>query len=124
MQKILEVTIIGGGMIVHDQILPSIYQLQRLGIVGEISIVDKNTAKCVIWLKNPILQQLFPNSPLRLIRIYRNLRQAISEIIRRSGRKYAPYNIVVVALPDQMHYKALKVALKYNQHILCVKPSC
>ena len=33
------ITIVGGGMITHDQILPSVYQLQRLGRVGEIGIV-------------------------------------------------------------------------------------
>ena len=32
----LEVAIVGGGMITHDQILPSIYHLQRMGCVGGI----------------------------------------------------------------------------------------
>lgn len=27
----LEVTIIGGGMITHDQLMPSLYHMQRLG---------------------------------------------------------------------------------------------
>ena len=34
------VTMIGGGMITRIQLLPSIYQLQREGIVGEIHICD------------------------------------------------------------------------------------
>ena len=34
----LEVVIVGGGMITHDQILPSIYHLQRLGLVGAIRV--------------------------------------------------------------------------------------
>ena len=34
----LHVTVVGGGMITQDQILPSLYQLQRLGVVGELSI--------------------------------------------------------------------------------------
>ena len=31
-----DVLIVGGGMITHDQILPSLYHLQRLGVIGEI----------------------------------------------------------------------------------------
>ena len=32
----MEVTLIGGGMIAHDQILPSFYHLQRAGRIGGI----------------------------------------------------------------------------------------
>ena len=41
--KPIDVTIVGGGMITHDLILPSIYQLQRTGVVGKISICALNT---------------------------------------------------------------------------------
>ena len=34
----MQVTLVGGGMIAHDQILPSLYQLQRLGLIGDISV--------------------------------------------------------------------------------------
>jgi predicted dehydrogenase len=30
--------------------------------------------------------------------------------------------MVIIALPDQLHYPVLKGALEYRQHILCVKP--
>lgn len=33
-----------------------------------------------------------------------------------------PYNVVVVAVPDQFHYEVLKEALRDDQHILSVKP--
>ena len=33
-----QVLIVGGGMITHDQILPSLYHLQRQGRVGEIAV--------------------------------------------------------------------------------------
>ncbi len=32
------VTIVGGGMITHDQILPTLLHMQRLGEVGEIAV--------------------------------------------------------------------------------------
>jgi hypothetical protein len=34
----------------------------------------------------------------------------------------APYQAVVIALPDQLHYQVVMDVLDYNQHILCVKP--
>jgi len=34
----MRVTMIGGGMIAHDQILPSLYQLQRKGVIESIAI--------------------------------------------------------------------------------------
>ena len=40
----LGVVIVGGGMITHDQILPSLYHLQRLGQVGAIRICALNSA--------------------------------------------------------------------------------
>jgi len=40
MSHIPEVTIVGAGMIVHDQLLPALYQLQRLGRIGEITVCD------------------------------------------------------------------------------------
>ena len=39
----IQVTIVGGGMITHDQILPSIYHLQRQGLVGPIRICAINS---------------------------------------------------------------------------------
>ena len=39
----INVTIIGGGMITNDLILPSIYHLQRTGVVGTIDICALNT---------------------------------------------------------------------------------
>jgi predicted dehydrogenase len=33
-----------------------------------------------------------------------------------------PYQVVVVAVPDQLHYSVVMEALRNNQHVLCVKP--
>ena len=32
------VAVLGGGMITHDQLLPSFYQLQRIGVIGDILV--------------------------------------------------------------------------------------
>ena len=39
-----KVPIVGGGMITHDQILPSLYHMQRLGQVGEITVCASRPA--------------------------------------------------------------------------------
>ena len=39
-QKALDLTIIGAGMIVTDVLLPSALQLQRTGVIGEITVCD------------------------------------------------------------------------------------
>jgi hypothetical protein len=41
--KKLDVTIVGGGMITNDLLLPSLYHLQRTGAVGPIRICALNT---------------------------------------------------------------------------------
>ena len=34
----------------------------------------------------------------------------------------APGNMVVVAMPDNLHYSVVKYALEHDQNVLCVKP--
>ena len=41
--KDVDVTIVGGGMITNDLILPSVYHLQRTGAVRSISVCSLNT---------------------------------------------------------------------------------
>ena len=40
----INVTIIGGGMITNDLILPAVYHLQRTGVVDRIAICALNSA--------------------------------------------------------------------------------
>ena len=56
------ITIIGGGMITHDQILPSIYHLQRLGRVGKIAVSARRRATIKGLRNNAALTAAFPDS--------------------------------------------------------------
>jgi D-galacturonate reductase len=108
----MQVNIIGGGMIAHDQILPSFYQLQRLGLVGQIAVCARHQATLDALSASEQIQRAFPGQSFRSsIEPYR-------EIIARM----APRNLVVVALPDQLHFDAVMAALEANQHVLAVKP--
>ena len=42
--KPIDVTIVGGGMITNDLILPSIYHLQRTGVVNSINVCALDSA--------------------------------------------------------------------------------
>jgi predicted dehydrogenase len=121
--KPLAVTIVGGGMIVHDQILPSLYHLQRLGQIGPISIVDMNTRQMRELAAEPEFARAFPGQTFTA---YPDLSESpdhqYPDLFKRVIAQMPPYNIVVIALPDQLHYMGIKFALSCNQHVMTVKP--
>ncbi len=121
--KPLDVTIVGGGMITHDLLLPSIYQLQRTGAVGKIDICALNTSPLKTLKESPDLARSFPGQtftphPAFAEASSRNFPELYKKVI--AGMK--PRQAVVVAMPDQFHYPVVMEALRRNQHILCVKP--
>jgi predicted dehydrogenase len=121
--RALDVTVVGGGMIVHDQILPSLYHLQRTGAAGRLAIVATSTARIRDLVEDPELQTGFPGQTFQA-------HPALSEPAdRRFGDLYRqvvptlrPRQMVVVATPDPLHYEMVKFCLEHDQHVLCVKP--
>jgi D-galacturonate reductase len=119
----VDVTIVGGGMITNDLILPSIYHLQRTGIVGAISICALNTPPLKALKDNAEFHEAFPGQgftpyPALDEPEMSNFPDLYGEVL--AGM--APRQAVIVAMPDQLHYAVVMEALKRNQHILCVKP--
>ncbi len=119
----LDVTIIGGGMITHDLLLPSIYHLQRTGALGAISICALNTPPLKALQESPDIMQAFPGQsftpyPALAEPPTRDFPDLYKEVITRMK----PRQAVVVAMPDQFHYPVVMDALRHNQHVLCVKP--
>ena len=123
MSKILDCTIIGGGMITNDLILPSIYHLQRTGIVRDVHICALNNPPLKALKENKSILEAFPGQhfiphPLFNENPERNFPDLYKEVL--AGMK--PRQAVVVAMPDQLHYQVIMEALKANQHVLSVKP--
>ena len=56
----LDVTIVGGGMITFDLLLPSLYHLERIGLVRKIDICALNTAPLKALAENPEFHEAFP----------------------------------------------------------------
>lgn len=123
MSNKINVTIVGGGMITNDLILPSIYHLQRTGIVGDISICALNTPPLKALKENATFHEAFQGQnftsyPSLDENPMSNFPHLYKEVL--SGMKSR--QAVIVAMPDQLHYQVVMEALKYDQHVLSVKP--
>jgi len=119
----LKVTIVGGGMITHDQLLPSIYHLKRLGIVDDITICALNSAPLKDLADSEAFKKAFPSFGFRACPdILESPKRMFPNKFKEIIGEMAPYNVVVAAVPDQFHYDVIKEAIAASQHILCVKP--
>jgi D-galacturonate reductase len=108
----MRVLLIGGGMIAHDQILPSLYHLQRLGRIGQIEICDLDAARLDALARAPKLVRAFPGQ--NFVPRAESYQQAIARL--------DPHQLVCICLPDHLHYGAVMAALGSDQNVLSVKP--
>jgi predicted dehydrogenase len=110
-------------MITHDLILPSIYHLQRTGVVGGLSVCALNTPPLKALAESEELRQAFPGQSFTP---YPSLDQdpkaVFPDLFKEVLASLPPRQAVVVALPDHLHYAAVMEALKHDQNVLCVKP--
>jgi predicted dehydrogenase len=120
MSSLPEVLIVGGGMITHDQILPSLFHMQREGRIGEISVVALGPETVRALAQAEVLRRAFPGQSFRGYPESGPKPQPY--VYRECIARMAPYQIVVVAVPDQLHYEVIRFALEHDQHVLTVKP--
>lgn len=123
MSKSIDITIIGGGMITCDLILPAVYHLQREGAINTINICALNNAPLKSLKTDTLLAEAFPGQDFTPNPSFdepegKNYPNLYKEVLSQM----APRQAVVVAVPDQLHYSVVKEAILNNQHILCVKP--
>ncbi len=108
----VSIGVIGGGMIVHDQILPSLYQLRRRGIVDRILICARQESTLETLRANPKINAAFPGHA------FEAMPGAYSQVLAA----LPPRSIVIVALPDQIHFEVTMDVLRAGHHVVCVKP--
>ncbi len=119
----LEVVLVGGGMITHDQILPSLYHLQRLGAVGPITVCALNAAPLRTLAEAQGLRDAFPGQRFRAVPALDEPPDRVQpERYREAVAALAPRNLVVVAVPDHLHDAVIRTAVEHDQHVLTVKP--
>ena len=119
----LDVTIVGGGMITNDLLLPSLYHLQRIGVIHEIDICALDSSPLKALADSGELREAFPGQsftphPSFAVAPDKKFPELYKEVIAAM----AAGNMVVVAVPDHLHYEAVRHALQHDQNVLCVKP--
>src|SRR6266849_2515871 len=117
-----QVTIVGAGMIVHDQILPSLYQLQRIGRIGEITVCDARRRAVEALAKDEGIARAFPGQSFRAVPDSGEPDKLQPDLFRTVIESMPAGNIVFTAVPDQLHYNIILTALRSNQHVCTVKP--
>jgi predicted dehydrogenase len=121
--KTLDVVIIGGGMITYDLLLPAVYHLQRTGYVNKIKICALDSAPLKALKNSKEIKEAFPGQDFEAFpSVKEPEKNKYPELYKEVIAKMKPRQIVIVAMPDQLHYPVVMEALKHNQHILCVKP--
>lgn len=119
----LDVTIVGGGMITYDLILPSIYHLQRTGVVKDINVCSLDSAPLKALKESKEIADAFPGQDFNAHpSVNESPDKKFPDLFKEVIAGMKPRQIVIVAMPDQLHYPVIMEALKNNQHILCVKP--
>jgi len=106
----LDAVVIGGGMITHDQLLPSLYQLHRLGRIGSIRVCARNASTLEKLAASEIIGRAFPEQTF----------EATTEPYEHVLKSMAPRQIAVVAVPDPLHRDVILAALESDQHVCAV----
>ena len=117
------ILIVGGGMITHDQILPTVYAMQRRNEVGEIWVCAQHGKTVRNLAAAPSMVRAFPGQSFRpfpdpLVESETPQPRLFESVIAQLPAR----QIVIVALPDQLHFDAVMTALQHDQHVICVKP--
>lgn len=110
-------------MITNDQILPSVYHLQRLGVVGEIGICALNNAPLRALGENAELRRAFPSSSFAAHPALSDPADGLQpDLFKAVVGSMRSRQMVMVAVPDAFHYAVISEALEHDQHVLSVKP--
>lgn len=121
--RLLEVVVVGGGMITHDQLLPSLYHLQRIGRLGPITVTALSSAPLRALAEEPKFHQAFPGQRFHAVpSLDEPPEQLHPELFKTAIAGLRPRNLVVVAVPDHLHNDVIRQALECDQHVLTVKP--
>lgn len=119
----LQVTMVGGGMIAQTQLLPSLYHLQRTGLVGPIRVVARHSKLLRELAETPELLANFPGQRFEAHpALSEDPNKSHPDMYRRVIERMPAGQLVVVATPETTHYEIIRFALEHDQHVLAVKP--
>ncbi len=117
------VVLIGAGMIAHDQILPSLYHLQRQGLIGEISVCASRSGSLKKLAGASIFRRAFPGQSFRPYPDFSvDPDEPHPNLFREVIGRMEAGGIAVVAVPDPLHFEVIMAALRAGLHVCSVKP--
>ena len=110
-------------MITYDLLLPSLYHLQRTGVVRKIDICTMSTPRLKALHDSQEFHEAFPGQDFTAHpALTESPDKTFPELYKEVLAAMAPGKMVVVALPDHLHYEVVMHALRHDQNVLCVKP--
>ena len=118
------VTVIGGGMITRIQLLPTLYQLRRQGVIGDIHICAISAAPLAEMQADKTLtdgfadQSFTPYPDPAAVSADEMFPDLYKEVLASAPRG----SVAVIATPDHLHYQMLIEALANDLHVMVVKP--
>jgi len=119
----MHVLVVGGGMITHDQLLPSLYHLQRRGTLGPIAVCALNSQPLRELAEAPDLREAFPGQSFEALpALSTPPERMFPDLFREAVAKLPSRSLVVVAVPDHFHFPVIQTALEHDQNVLTVKP--
>ncbi len=113
-----DVLVVGGGMISREVILPTVFQEQKYGRIGSVSI-SSLTSGIIKELKG-----MFPDfrgypDPERYPED-----EAQPEMFKQAIRDLPQDGVVIVATPDHFHTPVIRAAIEEGRHVVVEKPLC
>ena len=114
----VDVLVVGGGMISREVILPTIFQEQKYGRVGNISISS---------LTGDIIKEL--QGMLPKFKGYPDpdkygLTERYPDMFKEAIKELPENGVVIVATPDHLHTPVIKAAIEIGRHVIVEKPLC
>ncbi len=89
-------------MITHDQLLPSVWQMQRTGRIGRVAVSASRYSTLAALAESATLREAFPGRSFEWWPAHDGPPQP--ELYREAISSLPPGNIVMVAVPDQLHH--------------------
>ncbi|MGB9598054.1 MAG: Gfo/Idh/MocA family protein, partial [Candidatus Poribacteria bacterium] len=117
----IPVLVVGGGMISEEVILPTVFQEQKRGRVGNVSIASRR-AKTISHLKDVFKKYEFRGYPDP--QKESDPERDHSDIYKQAIADLEDHGVVIVATPDHLHTPVILSAISAGHHVIVQKPLC